>query len=58
MSTMATAERITVPTNVLSTGIFKALPLAAETATKASELLQRNHDNYHIYIHDLGLHSK
>ncbi|KAJ5807952.1 hypothetical protein N7474_009221 [Penicillium riverlandense] len=57
MATMGTAERITIPTNVPSTGIFEVRPLMVETATKASELLQRNHDNYHIYIHNLGLHN-
>lgn len=55
---MGTHREITILTKVPATGTFKVQALATETAAKASEILQNNHDKYHIYIHDLGLHSK
>jgi hypothetical protein len=55
---MGNHKEINVPTTVPATGTFKVQELAPEAAAKASEILQNNHDNYHIYIHDLGLHSK
>lgn len=55
---MGNHEEINIPTTVPATGTFKVQALAPETAAKASEILQNNHNNYHIYIHNLGLHSK
>lgn len=55
---MATSEQINIKHYAESTGIFEIRPLEPETIKKASELLQSNHENYHIYIHNLGLHSK
>ncbi|CEJ61955.1 hypothetical protein PMG11_10471 [Penicillium brasilianum] len=54
---MGTHREIKIPTQVPITGTFKVQALPAETAAKASEILQSNHNNYHIYIHDLGLHN-
>lgn len=55
---MGTFEQIKIEQNPISTGIFEARPFSAESAAKASQILQQNHENYHIYLHDLGLHSK
>ncbi|KAJ5630159.1 hypothetical protein N7528_003816 [Penicillium herquei] len=54
---MATSHRIYLSTYAPSTGIFEVQPLKDETIQKASQILQQNHDNYHIYIHNLGLHN-
>ncbi|KAJ5106109.1 hypothetical protein N7456_002784 [Penicillium angulare] len=54
---MATPLKINIEHYAKPTGIFENRTLRTETLHKASELLQTNHDNYHIYIHNLGLHT-
>ncbi|KAJ5278584.1 hypothetical protein N7478_003956 [Penicillium angulare] len=53
---MATPHKIDIKDYAGPTEVFGSQPLR-ETLQKASELLQMNHDNYHIYIHNLGLHN-
>lgn len=55
--TMGTHREIKIKTETPPTGAFEVRPFNIDTASQVSELLQRNHDNYHIYIHNLGLHS-
>ncbi|KAJ5718953.1 hypothetical protein N7493_007408 [Penicillium malachiteum] len=54
---MATSHRVYLSNYAPSTGIFEIQPIKDETIRKASQILQQNHDNYHIYIHNLGLHN-
>ncbi|KAF3401580.1 Oxidoreductase AflY [Penicillium rolfsii] len=54
---MGNHKEINISTTVPATGTFQVQALAPEAAAKASEILQNNHNNYHIYIHDLGLHN-
>lgn len=54
---MGTPQRIDIKAYAESTGIFEIRTLGKESVAKATELLNINHDNYHIYIHNLGLHS-
>ncbi|KPM44888.1 hypothetical protein AK830_g1674 [Neonectria ditissima] len=52
---MATANKIHV---VLSDiGVFHVDGISLESTAKASELLQLNHDQYHIYFNKIGLHN-
>jgi hypothetical protein len=53
---MGTVEQIQIEEST-PTGIFEARPLSMTSASRASQLLQLNHKNYHIYIHTLSLHS-
>ncbi|KAI9744191.1 MAG: hypothetical protein M1818_002343 [Claussenomyces sp. TS43310] len=39
------------------TGVFKFKPQDKETASKTSELLQKNHDNHHIFFNQSGFHN-
>lgn len=55
--TMGTPQTIDIKTYADSTGVFETRPLVNESVLKATELLNINHENYHIYIHNLGLHS-
>lgn len=54
---MGTPQRIDIKAYADSTGVFETRPLRKESVVKATDLLNINHDNYHIYIHNLGLHS-
>ncbi|KAJ5718844.1 uncharacterized protein N7483_009926 [Penicillium malachiteum] len=54
---MAASHRVNLTNYAPLTGIFEVQPLKDEILRKASEILQQNHDNYHIYIHNLGLHN-
>lgn len=46
---MATASKIVVTPK--HTGVFSVQGLSEESARKATEVLQENHDKYHIYFH-------
>lgn len=54
---MGTPQTIDIKTYADSTGVFETRPLVNESVLKATELLNINHESYHIYIHNLGLHS-
>lgn len=54
---MGNNQKIQIPSDFPYAGVFELRPFNSNAASKASELLQKNHDNYHIYIHNLGLHS-
>lgn len=54
---MASAWKVQINPEASPQGPFQVRPLRADSTEKASELLQRNHDSYHIYIHNIGLHS-
>ncbi|KAJ5636877.1 uncharacterized protein N7484_010190 [Penicillium longicatenatum] len=54
---MGTPQRINIQAYANSTGVFETRPLGKESLIKATNLLNMNHDNYHIYIHNLGLHN-
>lgn len=60
MRTMATStwNNIILPTDPEPKGIFQVLPLTSESAGKTAELLSKNHELYHIFIHNAGVHSK
>ncbi|KAJ6005221.1 hypothetical protein N7451_003165 [Penicillium sp. IBT 35674x] len=53
---MGTPQTIDIKTYADSTGIFETRPLGDKSVLKATELLNTNHGDYHIYIHNLGLH--
>lgn len=38
-------------------GVFHVPSLSNESAAKADELLQENHDNHHIFFNESGFHS-
>ncbi|KAJ5490539.1 hypothetical protein N7453_011364 [Penicillium expansum] len=52
---MATAYKIQLLPS--DTGIFRFGGITPESAAKASELLQKNHDEYHIFFNEIGLHN-
>ncbi|CZR69439.1 related to HypA-like protein [Phialocephala subalpina] len=52
---MATGRRISLSSS--DKGVFHLGGISSESATKASELLQTNHDKYHIYFNEIGLHN-
>ncbi|KAJ5574417.1 hypothetical protein N7450_008316 [Penicillium hetheringtonii] len=54
---METCNNINIRTGTPSMGVFQSRPLATLAASKVSDLLQSNHDNHHIYIHNFGLHN-
>jgi hypothetical protein len=51
---MATATKIHLTPS--EAGIFHAPGITVESAAKASEVLQENHDKFHIYYNDEGFH--
>ncbi|KAF7542850.1 hypothetical protein G7Z17_g11224 [Cylindrodendrum hubeiense] len=52
---MATAKRIRLTLSDI--GVFHVDGISQESAVKASELLQLNHDQFHIYFNKIGLHN-
>ncbi|PMD31749.1 hypothetical protein L207DRAFT_572532 [Hyaloscypha variabilis F] len=52
---MATGKKISLSSG--DKGVFHTGRISAESANKASELLQMNHDEYHIYFNEIGLHN-
>ena len=56
LRTMATAATVNVtpPAN----GGFSVSALTKESASKASELLQENHEKHHVFFNKDGFHSK
>jgi hypothetical protein len=54
---MGTPQKINIQAYANTTGVFETRPLRKGSLIKATNLLNMNHDNYHIYIHNLGLHS-
>ena len=53
---MATASRIRLSSN--TPGVFHVPNIAEVSAAKASEVLQENHDNHHIFFNQSGFHSR
>ena len=53
--TMATASKVKLST--ADCGEYHVAGITAESAAKASELLQENHDRFHIFYHKSGFHS-
>ncbi|KAJ5934084.1 hypothetical protein N7466_003631 [Penicillium verhagenii] len=54
---MGTHQKIDIKTYADSTGVFETRPLGTDSIKRVTELLNMNHNNYHIYIHNLGLHN-
>jgi len=52
---MASPNKIQL--SVKDTGIFDFTPQDEETAAKTSELLQKNHDEHHIFFNKSGMHN-
>lgn len=52
---MATASKVKLST--AECGEYHVPGITAESAAKASELLQENHDGHHIFFNKAGLHS-
>lgn len=52
---MATASKVKLSTT--DCGEYHAPGITAESAAKASEVLQENHDNYHVFFNKSGMHS-
>jgi hypothetical protein len=38
-------------------GVFHVEPLSHESTERANELLQKNHENFHIFFNDRGFHN-
>ena len=55
-SRMATASKVKLSLDAC--GIFHVPGITQESAAKASEVLQENHDNHHIFMSKSGFHSK
>ena len=53
---MATAARIKL--SLSTPGVFHVPNIAEESAAKASEVLQENHENHHIFFNKAGFHSR
>ena len=53
---MATSSRVQLSPK--DCGVYHLPGIRAESAAKASELLQENHDHHHIYFNQAGFHSK
>lgn len=53
----STWDNIILPTDPEPKGIFQVLPLTSESAGKTAQLLKKNHELYHIFIHNAGVHS-
>lgn len=54
---MATASKVQLSTDVGDWPEYYRPGITHEQAKKASELLQENHDRYHIFFHPEGLHN-
>lgn len=52
---MATASKVSLST--ADCGEYHVSGITAESAAKASEVLQENHDNHHIFFNRSGFHS-
>ena len=52
---MATASRIQLSLD--TPGVFHVPGITEESAAKASEVLQENHENHHIFFNQSGFHS-
>lgn len=52
---MATASHIELSTD--STGVFRGPVIKAESARTATQVLQENHDRYHIFFNSDGFHN-
>ncbi|KAL8793120.1 MAG: hypothetical protein Q9195_004326 [Heterodermia aff. obscurata] len=52
---MATASRIQI--SLSTPGVFHVPGITEESTTKASEVLQENHDNHHIFFNKAGYHN-
>jgi len=52
---MATASRVQLSLN--DCGEFHLPDITAESAAKGSEVLQENHENYHVFFNRAGFHS-
>ena len=52
---MATASRIQLSLD--TPGVFHVSGIIEESAAKASEVLQENHENHHIFFNQSGFHS-
>lgn len=52
---MATASKVKLST--ADCGEYRVAGITAESAAKASELLQENHDSHHIFFNKSGFHS-
>lgn len=52
---MATASHLELTTN--DTGVFRGPVINAESAKTASQILQENHDKYHIFFKSDGFHN-
>lgn len=55
ISNMATATRVSLSPKIA--GIFHAPDIKEESAKKGSELLQKNHDDFHAYFNNDGFHN-
>ena len=53
--TMATGSKVKLSTT--DCGEFHVPGITAESAAKASEVLQENHENHHIFFNKSGFHS-
>ncbi|KAL4893208.1 hypothetical protein BDV59DRAFT_33405 [Aspergillus ambiguus] len=53
----STWGNIALPTDPEPRGIFQVRPLTRESAAKTAELLKRNHERFHIFIHNAGVHN-
>ena len=54
---MATASKVQLSTDVGDWPEYYRGSISQEQAKKASELLQENHDNHHIFFNPMGLHN-
>ena len=54
--TMATAFKIHLSTK--DVGVFHVKGITEESAVKASEVLQENHENHHVFFNQQGFHSE
>lgn len=52
---MATASHVELSTN--DTGVFRGPVITAEAAKTASQVLQANHDKYHLFFNHEGFHN-
>ena len=55
-SRMATASKIQLSLDTC--GVFHVPGITQESAAKASEVLQENHEKHHIFFNQAGFHSK
>jgi len=52
---MATAARVELTPS--TTGVYHVPSISPESCRKGSELLQANHDNYHMFFNNSGFHN-